>query len=64
MSYHPLDLLQGYRIGNRQATVELQRSDAPAIRIDFNVELLVEDLKQESGQAVIPRGQQVTARPI
>jgi hypothetical protein len=32
---HPLDLLQGYHLGNRQATVELQRTDILGIHIEF-----------------------------
>ena len=43
---HPLDILQGYRLGSRQATVELQNPNAPAIHVDFEVLRLVEDVKQ------------------
>lgn len=52
---HPLDILQGYRLGNRQATVELQRTDVPGIHIEFDVFKLV-DLAQQTGQAIILTG--------
>lgn len=53
---HPLDVLQGYRLGSRQATVELQRDDAPGIHIDFALFQLVDDVRQQSGQAIILTG--------
>lgn len=53
---HPLDILKAYRLGSRQATAELQRTDMPAIHIDFRVFQLVEDVQQRSGQAVILTG--------
>lgn len=53
---HPLDILQGYRLGSRQATVELQRDDAPGIHIEFALFQLVDHVRQQSGQAVILTG--------
>ena len=53
---HPLDIIQGYRLGSRQATVELQRDDAPGIHIEFALFQLVDHVRQQSGQAVILTG--------
>lgn len=54
----PYEVLSGYRLGSRQATVELQRTDIPGIHIDFNVLKLVEDIKSgtEQAKAVILTG--------
>lgn len=53
---HPLDLLQGYRLGSRQATIELQRVDVPGLHIDFQVLRLVEAVQQGQVKAVILTG--------
>lgn len=53
---HTLDLLQSYRLGSRQATVELQRQDAPAIHIPFDILKLVEDVKEQHVRAIILTG--------
>ena len=55
MTYHPLEILHNYRLGSRQATTELQRSDQPALQIEFDVLKLVEDLKKQP-EAVILTG--------
>ena len=55
MSIHPLDTLQGYRLGSRQATVELQKPGVPGIHIPFRVLDLIDRLAQ-GGQAVILTG--------
>lgn len=54
----PYEILSGYRLGSRQATVELQRTDIPGIHIDFNVLKLVEDIKSgvQQAKAVILTG--------
>jgi hypothetical protein len=54
--YHPLEILRGYRLGSRQATVELQRDDAPGIHIEFALFQLVDHVRQQPGQAVILTG--------
>lgn len=54
--YHPLDILQGYRLGSRQATVELQRDDAPGIHIEFALFQLIDHVQQNSDQAIILTG--------
>lgn len=41
---HPLEILQGYRLGGHRATVELQKVGAPGIHIDFDVLKLVQDV--------------------
>ncbi|PLS78253.1 MAG: hypothetical protein CYG59_19495, partial [Chloroflexi bacterium] len=56
MTVHPSDVLQGYRIGSRQAVVELQQAEYPAIHIDFKVLGLIHDIQQRPGQAVILTG--------
>lgn len=53
---HPLDILQGYRLGSRQATVELQRTDVSGIHIEFDVFKLVDVVRQQPGQAIILTG--------
>lgn len=53
---HPLDILQSYRLGSRQATAELARTDAPAIHIDFDVLRLADDVSSRPGQAIILTG--------
>ncbi|TEU10467.1 MAG: hypothetical protein E3J21_26325 [Anaerolineales bacterium] len=50
---HPLEILQGYRLGGHQATVEL---GAPIIHIDFDVLKLVEDIQAGKVKAVILTG--------
>ena len=34
---HPLEILQGYRLGGHRATVELQKVDKLGIHIDFSL---------------------------
>jgi hypothetical protein len=46
----PFDILLGYRLGSRQATVELQRTDIPVIHVDFKVMKLVDDLRSSTNQ--------------
>jgi hypothetical protein len=53
---HPLDVLQGYRLGNRQATTELQRPDTPGIHINFKVLDLIAAVEAKPGQAIILTG--------
>ena len=53
---HPLEILQGYRLGGHRATVELQRSGAPGIHIEFDVLKLVEDIRSGRVKAVILTG--------
>lgn len=53
---NPLDVLQGYRLGARRATVELQPTDAAAIHIDFDALRLAEDVAALNGRAVILTG--------
>lgn len=55
MTIHPLDMLQGYRLGSRQATVELQKAGAPGIHIPFLVLDLIDQLTV-GGQAVVLTG--------
>jgi hypothetical protein len=53
---HPLDVLQGYRLGSRQATTELQRPDTPGIHINFKVLDLIAAVETKPGQAIILTG--------
>jgi hypothetical protein len=53
---HPLDILQGYRLGSRQATTELQRPDIPSIHINFKVLDLIATVQAKPGQAIILTG--------
>jgi hypothetical protein len=46
MSFHPLDILQGYRLGSRQATVELQKPGVPGIHIPFPALDLIDRLAE------------------
>ncbi len=55
-SVHPLDVLQGYRLGSRQATTELQRPDTPGIHINFKVLDLIAAVQAKPGQAIILTG--------
>ena len=47
---NPFDILLGYRLGSRQATVELQRTDIPGIHVDFKVLKLVDDIQSTTTQ--------------
>lgn len=53
---HPLEILQGYRLGARRATVELQPADVPGIHIEFNVLHLVDAVREGKAPAVILTG--------
>jgi hypothetical protein len=53
---HPLEILQGYRLGGHRATVELQRAGALGIHIEFDVLKLVEDIRAGRVKAVILTG--------
>ena len=55
-SLHPLDVLQGYRLGSRQATTELQRPDTHGIHIDFQVLNLIPLVETQPGLAIILTG--------
>jgi len=49
-TFSPFDILLGYRLGSRQATVELQRTDVPGIHVDFKVLKLLDDLQSSTNQ--------------
>jgi len=53
---HPAEILQGYRLGGHQATVELQKAGMPSVHIDFDVLRLVEDVRAGNVKAVILTG--------
>jgi hypothetical protein len=53
IAYDPFDTLRDYRLGSRQAQIELAE---PVIRIEFDVLRLVEDVQSRPGQAVILTG--------
>lgn len=53
---HPLEILQGYRLGGRRATVELQPTDVPGIHIEFNVLRLVDAVREGKSPAIILTG--------
>jgi hypothetical protein len=53
---HPLEVLQGYRLGGHRATVELQKAGAPGVHIDFEVLKLVDDVQAGKVRAVILTG--------
>jgi hypothetical protein len=53
---HPLEILQGYRLGGHRATVELQKAGAPGIHIDFRVLDLVKDIRAGQVKSVILTG--------
>lgn len=53
---HPLEILQGYRLGGGRATVELQPVDAPGIHIEFDLIRLVEAVREGRVPAVILTG--------
>jgi len=42
---HPLEILQGYRLGGHQATVELRKAGAPSVYVDCNALKLVGDIQ-------------------
>lgn len=49
-------ILQGYRLGNSQATTELKPDDMPSIHIEFDLLKLVSQVQSQSGEAVILTG--------
>jgi len=53
---HPLEILQGYRLGGHRATVELQKAGAPGVHIDFDVLKLVDDVQAGKVKAVVLTG--------
>ncbi len=53
---HPLEILQGYRLGGHRATVELQPTGVPDVHIDFDVFKLVEDVRSNKVSAIILTG--------
>jgi len=53
---HPLEVLQGYRLGGHRATVELQKAGAPGVHIDFEVLKLVDDVQAGKVKAVVLTG--------
>jgi hypothetical protein len=53
---HPLEILQGYRLGGHRATVELQRAGTPSVHIDFDVLKLVGDIQAGKVRSVILTG--------
>lgn len=53
---HPLEILQGYRLGGHRATVELQRAGVPSVHIDFDVLKVAEDVRAGKVKAIILTG--------
>jgi len=53
---HPLEILQGYRLGGHRATVELQKVGKPGIHIDFSLLKLVNDIRAGEARSIVLTG--------
>jgi hypothetical protein len=62
MTIHPRDILQDYRLGSRQATVDLQKAGVPGIHIPFRVLDLINPYTEHNAAGLQTWAQQLNLK--